>query len=231
MQMPVFILLFFAPVYVPLDLLSGAMHARRDAQPDHVRARGRAQPDLGRARRRWRSRSSSPLRSPARSSCGPSAVSVAPKPPAENRRAPPVRCAGESRRLARSAVSARSHLGRRGDELQPLLGERRAGRALPLRRRTTSRSAWRSSTRPPTPGTATSRASGRGSGTATASTAPGARADGTAVQPVEAPDRPLREVDRRADPLRARARRSRTRPARRTCATTPTRRPRSRAAS
>jgi ABC-type multidrug transport system permease subunit len=27
MQMPVFILLFFAPVYVPLDLLSGAMHA------------------------------------------------------------------------------------------------------------------------------------------------------------------------------------------------------------
>lgn len=27
MQMPVFILLFFAPVYVPLDLLSGTMHA------------------------------------------------------------------------------------------------------------------------------------------------------------------------------------------------------------
>jgi ABC-2 type transport system permease protein len=27
MQMPVFILLFFAPVYVPLDLLSGAMHS------------------------------------------------------------------------------------------------------------------------------------------------------------------------------------------------------------
>jgi ABC-2 type transport system permease protein len=27
MQMPVFLLLFFAPVYVPLDLLSGAMHA------------------------------------------------------------------------------------------------------------------------------------------------------------------------------------------------------------
>ena len=27
MQMPAFILLFFAPVYVPLDLLSGAMHA------------------------------------------------------------------------------------------------------------------------------------------------------------------------------------------------------------
>ena len=27
MQMPVFLLLFFAPVYVPLDLLTGAMHA------------------------------------------------------------------------------------------------------------------------------------------------------------------------------------------------------------
>jgi ABC-2 type transport system permease protein len=27
MQMPVFLLLFFAPVYVPLDLLTGTMHA------------------------------------------------------------------------------------------------------------------------------------------------------------------------------------------------------------
>jgi ABC-2 type transport system permease protein len=33
MQMPVFILLFFAPVYVPLDLLSGAMHAVAVANP------------------------------------------------------------------------------------------------------------------------------------------------------------------------------------------------------
>jgi len=33
MQMPVFILLFFAPVYVPLDLLSGAMHAVAKANP------------------------------------------------------------------------------------------------------------------------------------------------------------------------------------------------------
>jgi ABC-2 type transport system permease protein len=33
MQMPVFILLFFAPVYVPLDLLSGAMHAVASANP------------------------------------------------------------------------------------------------------------------------------------------------------------------------------------------------------
>jgi ABC-2 type transport system permease protein len=33
MQMPVFILLFFAPVYVPLDLLSGAMHGVATANP------------------------------------------------------------------------------------------------------------------------------------------------------------------------------------------------------
>ena len=33
MQMPVFLLLFFAPVYVPLDLLSGAMHAVATLNP------------------------------------------------------------------------------------------------------------------------------------------------------------------------------------------------------
>jgi len=33
MQMPVFLVLFFAPVYVPLDLLSGAMHAVAVANP------------------------------------------------------------------------------------------------------------------------------------------------------------------------------------------------------
>jgi ABC-2 type transport system permease protein len=33
MQMPVFILLFFAPVYVPLDLLSGTMHAVATLNP------------------------------------------------------------------------------------------------------------------------------------------------------------------------------------------------------
>jgi len=33
MQMPVFIVLFFAPVYVPLNLLSGAMHAVAVANP------------------------------------------------------------------------------------------------------------------------------------------------------------------------------------------------------
>jgi ABC-2 type transport system permease protein len=33
MQMPVFILLFFAPVYVPLDLLSGAMHGIASLNP------------------------------------------------------------------------------------------------------------------------------------------------------------------------------------------------------
>lgn len=33
MQMPVFLVLFFAPVYVPLDLLSGAMHAVATLNP------------------------------------------------------------------------------------------------------------------------------------------------------------------------------------------------------
>ncbi len=33
MQMPVFLLLFFAPVYVPLHLLSGAMEAVASANP------------------------------------------------------------------------------------------------------------------------------------------------------------------------------------------------------
>jgi ABC-2 type transport system permease protein len=33
MQMPVFLLLFFAPVYVPLDLLSGAMHGIATVNP------------------------------------------------------------------------------------------------------------------------------------------------------------------------------------------------------
>ena len=33
MQMPVFLALFFAPVYVPLDLLSGWIHAVARANP------------------------------------------------------------------------------------------------------------------------------------------------------------------------------------------------------
>ena len=42
MQMPVFLILFLAPVYVPLDLLSGWIHAVAVAQPGHGAAPGRA---------------------------------------------------------------------------------------------------------------------------------------------------------------------------------------------
>ena len=43
MQMPVFLILFFAPVYVPLDLLHRLDRGGGDDQPDHIRARGGAQ--------------------------------------------------------------------------------------------------------------------------------------------------------------------------------------------
>ncbi len=47
MQMPVFILLFLAPVYVPLDLLSGWVRRSRRSTRSR-RSRGRPRPDLGR---------------------------------------------------------------------------------------------------------------------------------------------------------------------------------------
>ena len=43
MQMPVFLILFFAPVYVPLDAAHGLDRGGRDAEPAHVRARGGAE--------------------------------------------------------------------------------------------------------------------------------------------------------------------------------------------
>ena len=39
-QMPVFVALFLAPVYVPLSLLTGWMHAVVQRQPHHRRDRG-----------------------------------------------------------------------------------------------------------------------------------------------------------------------------------------------
>ena len=50
MQMPVFLLLFFAPVYVPLGLLEGLDPRRRVREPDHAAARGRPGLHLRRAR-------------------------------------------------------------------------------------------------------------------------------------------------------------------------------------
>ena len=60
----------------------------------------------------------------------------------------------------------------RGHELQPLQRERRARRAVPVRRATTTRSASRSSSAPRSTGTATCRASAPASATATASIGP-----------------------------------------------------------
>ena len=61
MQMPVFLVLFFAPVYVPLPLLSGWSPRRRRRQPDHPRSRShteldRRNPSRGRRRLRGRGR-------------------------------------------------------------------------------------------------------------------------------------------------------------------------------
>ena len=50
MQMPVFLVLFLAPVYVPLALLSGWVHAVAHGQPVHGADRGRPRPDLRRRR-------------------------------------------------------------------------------------------------------------------------------------------------------------------------------------
>ena len=48
MQMPVFLLLFFAPVYVPVDLLSGWIETAATVQSGHVHARGGPEPHLRR---------------------------------------------------------------------------------------------------------------------------------------------------------------------------------------
>ena len=104
--------------------------------------------------------------------------------------------------LARHAVPARPDLGRRGDELLALLRERRARRALPLRRRR-QRDARRAD---------------RAHGVQLALLPPRRRA-GTALrlprarrvrprvrpplQPAQAPDRPVREGDRGAGALGA----------------------------
>ena len=59
-QMPVFVLLFLAPVYVPIDLLTGWIHDVGEVQPG-PRRRSRRVAGCWRVRRsrwRWRSRSS-----------------------------------------------------------------------------------------------------------------------------------------------------------------------------
>ena len=77
MQMPVFLLLFLAPVYVPLALLGGRDARRREVQPDHLRARDRAEGFSPATRPRsdsasaWRSRSRSSSRCGRCGACAP----------------------------------------------------------------------------------------------------------------------------------------------------------------
>ena len=78
--------------------------------------------------------------------------------------------AREPPRLAGAGVSARSGMGRRRDELLALLRERRARRALPLRRARGGGAHRAATSGRRSTGTATSRASARASTTATAST-------------------------------------------------------------
>ena len=52
MQLPVFLALFFAPVYVPARPAQRLARGRRLGQPDHPLAGGRPQPDRGLAHRR-----------------------------------------------------------------------------------------------------------------------------------------------------------------------------------
>ena len=75
MQLPVFLLLFFAPVYVPLDLLTGG--SRRSRRSTRSRTSSRRGGASSRGRRpKSRSRSSSPLHDRCCRRCGPSAGSA-----------------------------------------------------------------------------------------------------------------------------------------------------------
>ena len=85
---------------------------------------------------------------------------------------------------------------------------------MPVRRRRTPRSASSCASTRRSTGTATCPGVGPGSATATASTAPRTRRRATASTR-QAPDRPVRQGDRGADPLRREARSCRTCPAQR----------------
>ena len=87
---------------------------------------------------------------------------------------------GRPDRRPGTAVPARRDSRRRGDELRALLRARRAGRALPLRRRRHRDPPRADRARTGSTGTPTCRASARDSATATASTAPTPPNRGTA---------------------------------------------------
>ena len=174
MQMPVFLTLFFAPVYVPLALLSGCDAYRRARESGHVRAGGRPRLHLGRA--------------------GPCRARLCPRTRARrwcSRRGPFADC-GRPRRRAPSRASAQSaSVGSRpcgaGQVSRSRSVRRGTGRERTLRfsRRTPSGSSCACSTtttRKPAlsspsrrciTGMRISRKSRRDSVTATGSTAPG----------------------------------------------------------
>ena len=127
MQMPVFIILFLAPVYVPLALLAGWVQRGRERQPVHGADRGRPRPDLGRhGRRRARLRHRDRARA-RRSSRGRCAGCGAPS-------APDSRC----RRLGREARAPPQRPGpvrdrRGGNGARPDARRRRSSRIAVVR--------------------------------------------------------------------------------------------------
>ena len=136
MQMPVFLLLFIAPVYVPLALLGDTLHAFARFNPVTYAlesGRGFLAGD------------------PTHVALGfglPLAAAIlfsrvgAPRPPLGRSRRVARRgrsLGSRDETLARRAVSARPFVGRERHQLLDHVGERGARRAVPVRRRTTSR--------------------------------------------------------------------------------------------
>ena len=83
MQFPVFLILFLAPVYVPLEPAQRLDPRGRLGQPGHRAARGRAAASSPANPTPSRSPSRSPPSCRSSSPSGPAAACAAPKPPAK----------------------------------------------------------------------------------------------------------------------------------------------------
>ena len=137
MQMPVFLLLFFAPVYVPLDLLTRLDRDGRDVQPGHATSSRRAaacivgRPDRGRARVRARLRADRRVRRLGRPRPAPRRGGglARGRPGGAGYGAPVNRTVWPG-----APFPLGPDVGRQRDELLALQRERRARRALPVRR-------------------------------------------------------------------------------------------------
>ena len=127
--------LFFAPVYVPLDLLSGWIETVATLNPSRTCSR-RAAASSRATRQRWRSRSALALALSARARrLGRSAGSAGPKRRADEAvRRPRLRCSGESRRSGPVCRFLSVPTWDGGARTSRSSRERRARRALPLRR-------------------------------------------------------------------------------------------------